>query len=221
MLHRKEVLNATMQQRLVDLRESSNPLDRSHSVSPVAGHDTTSEGGSQQGSHRERVPTANERRNTRRAEHTKAVISDLCEIVADLFIAESKLLDPSHYGVRPSVQRKQVLHCIEEFVSALPPRYALGVDTPSEVLLHMRLMAAVRSDQNRAVVHIVNVEGGSAYCQRPNRFLRLVTISCCDADSILEYVTKLLATGGSRVLDADVMTTTDGTGIILVRWVCC
>jgi hypothetical protein len=78
-------------------------------------------------------------------------------------------------------------------------------------------MAAVRSDQSRAVVHIVNLEGDTSFRQRPNRFLRLVTISCCDANGILEYITKLLATGGSRVLDADVMTTTDGTGIILVR----
>jgi (p)ppGpp synthase/HD superfamily hydrolase len=215
MLHQKEVLNWTMQQRLMDLRESFTPTDRSLSSSSVA-NDAASEEESH-GSHRERVPMANERRNRLRAEHTKAVISDLCEIVADLFVAESKLLDPSHYGVQASIQRSHVLRSIEEFVSALPPRYALGVNTPSEVLLHMRLMAAVRSDQSRAVVHIVNLEGDSALRQRPNRFLRQVTISCCDANGILEYITKLLATGGSRVLDADVMTTTDGTGIILVR----
>ena len=215
MLHQKEVLNWTMQQRLMDLRESFTPTDPSLSSSSVA-NDTASEEESH-GSHRERVPMANERRNRLRAEHTKAVISDLCEIVADLFVAESKLLDPSHYGVQASIQRSHVLRSIEEFVSALPPRYALGVNTPSEVLLHMRLMAAVRSDQSRAVVHIVNLEGDSSLRQRPNRFLRQVTISCCDANGILEYITKLLATGGSRVLDADVMTTTDGTGIILVR----
>ena len=167
-------------------------------------------------SHRERAPLANETRNRRRAEHSKAVIADLCEIVTDLFVAESKLLNPSNYGVQPSVRREEVLQSVEEFVSALPPRYALGADTPSEVLVHMRLMAAVRSDHTRAVVHIVNLEDGSASTTRPNRARRLVTICCEDATGLLEYISRLLATGGSRVLDADVMISTDG--IILVSY---
>ena len=37
-------------------------------------------------------------------------------------------------------------------------RYALSADTPSEVLLHMRLMAAARSDNLKAAVHIHNLE---------------------------------------------------------------
>jgi serine/threonine protein kinase len=44
-----------------------------------------------------------------------------------------------------------------------------------------------------------------------------VTISCSDANGLLEYITKLLSSGGSRVLDADVMLSTDG--IVLDRFV--
>ena len=44
---------------------------------------------------------------------------------------------------------------------------------------------------------------------------RLVTIACVDTTGVLEHITKLLATGGSRVLDADVMLSRDN--IVLVR----
>lgn len=163
---------------------------------------------------------ANEQRNRRRAEHHQAVVVDLCEVVADLFIAESKLLKPLNYGVdHPAAQKDGIVKAIHTFVSALPPRYALGADTPSEVLLHMRLMAAARSDKTKAAVHIHNLEDDGERARKvasyeDNRFLRLVTISCSDCRGLLEYITKLLATGGSRVLDADVMLSTDG--IVLV-----
>jgi len=215
MLHQKEILNATMQQRLMDLRQSLPQGDQSLSTSPTGTFaDTSSEGGSHS-SNRERLPTAKERRNQRRAEHTKAVIADLCEVVTDLFIAESKLLNASAYGVpHASAQREEVLRSVEQFVSALPPRYALSEDSPSEVLVHMRLMAAVRSEPKRAVVHIANLDGdsvsASSFHRRPNRFLHLVTISCSDANGLLEYMTKILSTSGSRVLDADVMMSSDG-----------
>ena len=203
----------------MDLRETLRSGAGSLSTSPTGTFADTSSEGESLGSTRERLPTAKERRDRRRAEHTNAVVSDLCEVVTDLFIAESKLLNPSAYGVhRSSVQRDEVLHCVEQFVSALPPRYALSEDSPSEVLVHMRLMAAVRSDPTRAVVHIANLDGDSvsanSFHRRPNRFLHLVTISCGDANGLLEYITKLLSTSGSRVLDADVMMSTDG--IVLV-----
>lgn len=165
----------------------------------------------------------NEMRNRRRAEHAQAVVDDLCQVVADLFIAESKLLNPSNYGVLPTTHRVQVIKNIYDFVSSFPLRYALGADTPSEVLLHMRLMAAVRLDRGKAAVHIHNLTDDSnwtskimAATEKVKRSLMLVTISCHDADGLLEYITRLLSTGGSRVLDADVMLSSDG--IVLVRF---
>jgi hypothetical protein len=219
---------------------------------------------------------ANEKRNRRRAEHNQAVISDLCEIVADLFIAEAKLLNPLNYGVVEeeksttylhtstdnqilTLRRRKVLQTVQLFVSSLPTRYALGVETPSEVLVHMRLMSAVRADTTKAVVHIVNLDEPEKHqhhytltnttpttttsstmlttlsypelkpvfpstpphrkqqqqqTQTNRRSIRLVTIACGDADGLLEYITKLLGTGGSRVLDADVMLSRDN--IVLV-----
>lgn len=293
MLYKKEMLEAVMRQRLQERRESvprsqssSPPLTTSNMQQYPPAVTNTSDLDSSSGS-RSSTPAvvattmsgmANERRNRRRAEHNQAVISDLCEIVADLFIAEAKLLNPLSYGVvederstvyHPSssdnqllsLRRRKVLQAVHVFVSSLPTRYALGVETPSEVLVHMRLMSAVRADDTKAVVHIVNLDEPEKHHhhhytltsatssqansstvstnmdqpapaplsttpphrkqqlqQQPNqsnrRSIRLVTIACGDADGLLEYITKLLGTGGSRVLDADVMLSRDN--IVLV-----
>jgi hypothetical protein len=195
---------------------------------------------------------ANEMRTRRRAEHTQAVVDDLCKIVADLFIAEAKLINPFNYGVVAasasanasasdavvttthspanadisSTQQQyhtynNIQMSIQNFVTSLPSRYVFSADTPSEVLLHMRLMAAVRNDKSKAVVHIHNFSDDddknwnlTVTTGKGNRSLRLVTISCHDAVGLLEYVTRLLSSGGSRVLDADVMLSSDG--IVLV-----
>ena len=194
MLNKKEEIEISMRQRLHSMKEAlSDNLPKSEDSSSCSSR---------------RRETSNAERNRKRALHAKAVVDDLCHVVADLFVAESKLLNPSSYGVVPqrpnSDQREPLLKSIHNFVSALPLRYALGADTPSEVLLHMRLMAAVRSDRTKAAVHIHNlnhdsrwnVHAESVAQQKSNRSLRLVTISCHDAVGLLEYISKLLATGG-------------------------
>ena len=235
MLQRKGELEETMREKLSKLRDSEPDNQWSQRMHQYRTRSTVSDESSSSVSGRGRQETANEMRNRRRAQHAQAVVDDLCEVVADLFIAESKLLNPINYGVSCSpipedhpadtgqAKRKQISKTIHSFVSSLPSRYALGADTPSEVLLHMRLMAAARADKTKAAVHIHNLQDDShwsltvaAASAKKHHSLRLVTISCRDADGLLEYITKMLATGGSRVLDADVMLSTDG--IALVRF---
>jgi hypothetical protein len=83
------------------------------------------------------VPTRS--RNRRRAAHHQAVVNDLCDIVADLFIAESKVVETRMACL--TIRQVSIDVTVKAFITlfALPTR-ALGV-TPSEVLLHMRLMA--------------------------------------------------------------------------------
>jgi hypothetical protein len=223
MLHRKEQLEVSMRQRLVALREiesDSKWQNPQHATSTTDPRSHSDNEGSSSASCKARRESANEQRNRRRAQHAQAVVDDLCAVATDLFIAESKLLKPSNYGVQ-SYERSQVHKTVHSFVSSLPLRYALGAETPSEVLLHMRLMAAARSERTKAAVHIHNLEDDSnwsltvaAASERKNHTLRLVTISCHDATGLLEYITKLLATSGSRVLDADVMLSTDGIALV-------
>lgn len=235
MLYKRNALAAEHQQRLIDARNAKLPSAIAHddSINSLLSTSTPATGSSgevvdivkvskkittdQEGPH-QGTQLKNESRNRRRAEHTKAVIQDLCEIVTDLFDAESKLLNPSLYGVESANQRAKVLRDVTGFVSSLPPRYAMNIDTPSEVLLHMRLVAAVRSDRSRAVVHVSRAEDGEvrqSASRQPTQIVEspedsrrarhLVTISCADANGLLEFMTKLLATGGSHVVDADVM----------------
>jgi hypothetical protein len=80
--------------------------------------------------------------------------------VTDLFLAESRLVNPSFYGVQSNhnLNRQHVFKSVQDFILSLPPRYALGAESPSEVLIHMRLMAAVRADPGRPSVHIANLD---------------------------------------------------------------
>jgi len=164
---------------------------------------------------------SNEYRNCHRAESYQTVVDDLCNIVSEMYISEKNLLKETNSG-SSSIdavhknnrgQREQVVTTIQSFLSDLPKRYILCVQTPSEVLVHMRLMAVARSDMFRAAVHIVSLEGQDA----TKTGMRMVTISCSDRYGLLEYMTKILASGGARVLDADVMTTPDN--IVLDRFV--
>ena len=209
-----------MRQRLQRMRETL-PTLQTGANSP--GFEPSGNDSSSNNSSRRAVEGANQLRNRRRAQHNKAVVDDLCSVVTDLFIAESKLLKPLQYGVPQQSEhnREQILRCIQNFVSCLPTRYALGADTPSEVLLHMRLMTAARADRTKAVVHIHNMQNEDNWTRTAasaskdhHHELRLVTICCNDANGLLEYITRLLATGGSRVLDADVMLSTDGVVLV-------
>ena len=218
----KELLQAQNQMRRLSSQQSSRPLsptgeDLNHSP---ASHSSST------------LRMTNNRRKCRRAEHNRAVIRDLCEIVVDLCIAESKLLIHSAQTTSLSASsaggiaglldgtspdRKLVLSAVAAHLNDLPVRYALGVDSPSEVLLHMRLMTSARADPTRAAVHIANVDDGDSHVAagtiHPGSTLRLVTICCADCGGLLEFISKLLGTGGARVLDADVMLTSDSIAL--------
>jgi hypothetical protein len=216
MLHRKEELEFSTRERMMMLMKARDGTSQASSQQEPLDESTSSSSRKRQGT--------NESRNRRRSEHYHAVVNDLCEVVADLFLAESKLIKPSQYGVlddesSPS-RRSQILNAVQRFVSALPTRYALGADTPSEVLLHMRLMAAARAEKTKAVIHIHSLQDDSdlhrkvsSMSAQQRKSLRLVTISCSDANGLLERITKLLSSGGSRVLDADVMLSSDGIAL--------
>jgi hypothetical protein len=229
-LSRKVEIETATRKKLLEMRQAEANLQWHRSIVP---HSSDSNDPSSSGSSRAQHECTNEVRNRRRAEHAKAVVDDLCDVVADLFLAESKLLDPRNYGVqtatRKVMDRAQIIPIIRAFVSSLPVRYALGADTPSEVLLHMRLMAAARADQTKVALHVHNLDDDNNWTHTimtrspdrsgPHRSLRLVTISCHDCTGLLEYISRLLASSGSRVLDADVMLSTDGIVLVsILSW---
>jgi hypothetical protein len=257
LLSRKEYLEASHRQRLLALRqdEGNNTTTR---IRPQSSTDVFDK--EEREESRPNVSGPPPRRNQRRSAHNQAgttswqketleplvltllhfgwnkpslAVDDLCDVVTDLLIAESKLLNPSLYGVSAHHQldaassdsRTGVLNTVKTFVSALPTRYSLGADTPSLVLLHMRLMAVPRADPTKAAVHIQNLDhdphwrdsdsdhgpGGGA---PSTRSVRLVTVACSDRSGLLEFLTRHLSRQKSRVLDADVMTSRDGIALV-------
>lgn len=211
MLEQKQLVESTMTERLLEMRQVYQPF---RPCEKVDAPNVVSRNGPKFST------MTNENRNKRRAELNRAIIGDLCDIVTDLFISESRLLTPSKYGFDDSVRRDHVYTCIKKFVESLPPRYALGAETPSEVLLHMRLMASVRTDPSRATVHIrslANDKHWTCNSAKAGRNLRLVTISCADATGLLEYISQLLSSDGSKVLDAEVMLSTDNIVLVSSR----
>ena len=104
MIYQKEALEISMRQKLATMRQSA----------PEPDHHCQSDESSS--SSRARGERTNEMRNRRRAQHAQAVVEDLCNVVADLFIAESKLLNPSNYGVMRTTQRVQIVKNIHDFV---------------------------------------------------------------------------------------------------------
>mmetsp|Transcript_4053 Transcript_4053/g.10331 ORF Transcript_4053/g.10331 Transcript_4053/m.10331 type:complete len:947 (-) Transcript_4053:1904-4744(-) len=206
MMERKSEIEEATKQRLQEIKASLRDVAIEQSDDSTSASSHPREGG-------------NQSRNRRRNEHNQAIVNDLCQVVADLFISESKLLQAASYGVAddpldPS-RKDNVVASVHNFVSALPSRYALGIDTPSEVLLHMRLMAAARSDRTKAAVHIHSLDEDGEQGNSAGRIM-LVTISCRDTQGLLELITRSLASGGSRVRDADAMTSTDG--VVLDRF---
>jgi len=149
---------------------------------------------------------SNQDRTRRRALHNQAVLEDLCEIVTDLFLAESSLLNPNNCSQH---SRPVAYTGIKNFLESLPLRYGLTVNTPGEVLVHLRLMASVKKVPNKAAVHIMKLPPDDGNCWQ-------VTVSCADCHGLLEYIVKILSTGGSRVLDADIMISNDN--IVLDRF---
>ncbi|GMH74737.1 hypothetical protein TrST_g5911 [Triparma strigata] len=155
----------------------------------------------------------NKSRNERRAAHARAVVEDLKESCVRLAVAEQKNDDVN-----------LISSAISTHLSSLPLRYALSIENPSEVLVHMRLMTSARKNPAHSAIHIQPLDPlalTNAFStlhlsdewNKAGLSLRLVTVSCADSYGLLEYITRVLSTGSSRVLDADVMLSSDNIAL--------
>lgn len=113
MLIQKLTLEENLKRRLQEMKATSR------GVFPDQSDDSTSNSS-------RRKESGNGSRNRRLLLLNKAIVDDLCEVVADLFLSESKLLQPTQYGVPedPNVygQRDEVVAAIHRFVNFLPAR---------------------------------------------------------------------------------------------------
>ncbi|GMI44104.1 hypothetical protein TrCOL_g9246 [Triparma columacea] len=172
---------------------------------------------------------ANKTRNAKRAAHAKAVIEDLIDSCTALAIAESQTnLAASTTNLKlpdATDDRELIYNAIAKHLKSLPLRYALSIEHPSEVLLHMRLMNAARATKFTAAIHIAPIDPNdlnntfstlhlSQTCAcADNASLKRITVSGADASGLLEFITRVLSTETSRVLDADVMLSSDSIAL--------
>jgi hypothetical protein len=148
---------------------------------------------------------------------------DLIEIACDFFMAEQKVCSivdvisawndtqASHEMVSPDAIKK----AIENFINSLPPRYVLGINSPDEVMLHMRIIDETRKFLAKSVVHISSFDDIEnwkeslqlAFCPATNGMgnLKVVTISCVHTIGIMELAMGMLVSGGSEILDCNFM----------------
>ena len=166
---------------------------------------------------------SNDKRKARREDMIQLMADDLIEIACDFFMAEQKVCSivdvisawnntqASHEMVSPDAIKK----AIENFINSLPPRYVLGINSPDEVMLHMRIIDETRKFLAKSVVHISSFDDIEnwkeslqlAFCPATNGMgnLKVVTISCVHTIGIMELAMGMLVSGGSEILDCNFM----------------
>lgn len=209
------------------LPESSNDLSMTHCI-PNDPHIYNNS------SQRPRTLTSNEHRKIRRREQLQIVANDLIEETIQFYNLEpvpsidndgcNFIVEWGMKGLKdkPTSLDAEILllSAIRNFLHSLPPRYAFVVDSPQEVLSHMRALANIRRNPTKAFVDVAgfcasksNSEDGVglldqlAFCPNTNGMtnLKLVTIACAHTIGIMEFITGLLVSGGSKILDTDYM----------------
>lgn len=157
---------------------------------------------------------------TKQAKHDEYVMKlHRKSIVQDLILSVAHLLQRRVVGSRVRSDAKgeiedAVLRTVRSYFKRMPLRYSLSVD-PQDALTHLTLMDDARKvDKPRAHLKVVEdedeEEGNSADIQALGFQRTIVTVACRDSPKLLDLITAELRRRDARILDADVMTSTDG-----------
>ena len=190
---------------------------------------------------------SNDKRKARLAEQLQLMTSELVESVCEVFMTEQKVCSiidligewngrtlsyaQDQSGERPVAQREAVAGSIQNFMNTLPARYALGIESPAEVMVHMRFLVNVRKNPWKSVVHIHSFDdsevGGESPLPMQLAFspvrngmcnLKIITIACSHTIGLMELVSRMLVSGGSEILDVNCMLSSEK--IMLVSQIC-
>ncbi|KAI9994826.1 hypothetical protein PInf_011664 [Phytophthora infestans] len=138
-----------------------------------------------------------------------SVVNDMCRAVVKHMVGDVYVSASGSYGQRKVLNHlyEPVFASVQAHFRRLPARYALSVN-PDDVPMHMRLLA---QNQRAPTAIAVNAQlkkddNGEIV---PN-VCEVVVVSL-DRENILDAITRALTTMKGNILDADVMTTADGT----------
>ncbi|CEG50421.1 tkl protein kinase [Plasmopara halstedii] len=138
-----------------------------------------------------------------------SVVNDMCRAVVKHMVGDVYVSASGSYGQRKVLNHlyEPVLASVQAHFRRLPARYALSVN-PDDVPLHMRLLAKNQRDPTAIAVNAQlkkddNGEIVANVCE--------VVVVSLDRDNMLDAITRALTAMKGNILDADVMTTSDGT----------
>ncbi|KAG7401946.1 hypothetical protein PHYBOEH_008467 [Phytophthora boehmeriae] len=138
-----------------------------------------------------------------------SVVNDMCRAVVKHMVGDVYVSASGSYGQRKVLNHlyEPVFASVQAHFRRLPARYALSVN-PDDVPLHMRLLAQNQRDPTAIAVNaqLKKDDNGDIV---PN-VCEVVVVSL-DRENILDAITRALTTMKGNILDADVMTTADGT----------
>uniref|UniRef100_M4BAK6 ACT domain-containing protein n=1 Tax=Hyaloperonospora arabidopsidis (strain Emoy2) TaxID=559515 RepID=M4BAK6_HYAAE len=138
-----------------------------------------------------------------------SVVNDMCRAVVKHMVGDVYVSASGSYGQRKVLNHlyEPVFASVQAHFRRLPARYALSVN-PDDVPLHMRLLAQNQRDPTAIAVNaqLKKDDNGEIV---PN-VCEVVVVSL-DRDNILDAIARALTTMKGNILDADVMTTADGT----------
>ncbi|KAI9907987.1 hypothetical protein PsorP6_003496 [Peronosclerospora sorghi] len=138
-----------------------------------------------------------------------SVVNDMCRAVVKHMVGDVYVSASGSYGQQKVLNHlyEPVLASVQAHFRRLPARYALSVN-PDDVPLHMRLLAQNQRNPTAIAVNaqLKKDDNGDIV---PN-VCEVVVVSL-DRENILDAITRALTTMKGNILDADVMTTVDGT----------
>ncbi|KAE8883530.1 hypothetical protein PF005_g26239 [Phytophthora fragariae] len=138
-----------------------------------------------------------------------SVVNDMCRAVVKHMVGDVYVSASGSYGQRKVLNHlyEPVFASVQAHFRRLPARYALSVN-PDDVPLHMRLLSKNQRDPTAIAVNaqLKKDDNGEIV---PN-VCEVVVVSL-DRENILDAITRALTMMKGNILDADVMTTADGT----------
>ena len=118
-----------------------------------------------------------------------------------------------------------IARAVRNFIQHLPLRYPLSIESPGEVMLHMRYLALVARTPSRPCVHVTNIEPSEELDHlafRPSDHgmsnLKRISIAVIHTLGFMEFVMGLLVSGGNDILDIDFTTSSEKIVLVSTRF---
>lgn len=108
---------------------------------------------------------------------------------------------------------------VREFVSSLPPRYVLSIDSPGEALVHMRHVASVKRMPLNAYIHIkpLDCNDNLTFSTHGSNNLKVVVVCCSHTIGLMEFLMGTLVSGGNEIFDTNYLLTSDKIMLVSVE----